>query len=162
MVRTAPKSCKSLNSLKMIYLLIKKNGHTPLVEALITVHLIKHWIVFINGTKKLQQELWKIKRYRSPIISYSACHRELWASNSTPVYLRLFTSSFKPPPSAHHHGSAERPTTSNTVTTNLPVRFMFCNMFFTVSVISLWMGKYSIFHRRYQYRREMTWNTYAL
>lgn len=83
MVRTAPKSWKSLNSLKLIYLLRK---------TVTTVHLLKHWIVFINGTKKLQQELRKNKCYISPIISYSACQRELGACSSTPAYLCLVTS----------------------------------------------------------------------
>lgn len=55
-------------------------------------HLLKQRIAFINWTKKLFQELWKNKIYKSPFISYSTCHRESKVCNSTPGYLHPVTS----------------------------------------------------------------------
>lgn len=61
------------------------------------MHLLKHWTVFINGTKKLQQELWKNKRYSSPIIGYSACHRELQAVTAPQCTYTLLPLEFETP-----------------------------------------------------------------
>lgn len=78
------------------------------------------------GQKKLTVGAMKKYNLHSPFISYSTCHREPQASNSTPGYLHPVTSRvLNPLPLPTSTGS---PTTSNTDVINLLSCSLLCNV----------------------------------